>query len=107
MKVATAPRRHLPYRVLGTVLLACGVMIGGALLAAGSRPGPLAATRLEASIQPGPAGGAAPADDPWGFDAEDQVETWGDILRPQALDIAMTTAFIGFALLGFFRKSVS
>ena len=47
-----------------------------------------------------------PADDPWGFDDEVKVETWGDILRPQALDIALTTAFLGFALVSFFKKSV-
>ena len=33
-------------------------------------------------------------------------ETWGDILRPQALDLALLTAFIAFALVSFFRKSV-
>jgi NosR/NirI family transcriptional regulator, nitrous oxide reductase regulator len=33
-------------------------------------------------------------------------ETWGEILRPQALDLALLTAFIGFALFSFFRKSV-
>ena len=38
------------------------------------------------------------AADPWGFDDEVQVETWGDILRPQALDIGLTTALIAFAL---------
>jgi polyferredoxin len=43
--------------------------------------------------------------DPWGFD-EAQVETWADILRPQALDLALMTAFIAFALVSFFRKSV-
>jgi len=33
-------------------------------------------------------------------------ETWGDILRPQALDLVLLTAFIAFALVSFFRKSV-
>jgi polyferredoxin len=33
-------------------------------------------------------------------------ETWGDILRPQALDLALLTAFLAFALVSFFRKSV-
>jgi NosR/NirI family nitrous oxide reductase transcriptional regulator len=33
-------------------------------------------------------------------------ETWGEILRPQALDLALLTAFIAFALVSFFRKSV-
>jgi len=33
-------------------------------------------------------------------------ETWGEILRPQALDLLLLTAFIAFALVSFFRKSV-
>jgi len=43
--------------------------------------------------------------DPWGFDDEVKVETWGDILRPQALDIALTTGLIGLALFSFARRS--
>jgi polyferredoxin len=35
------------------------------------------------------------------------VESWGEILRPQALDLALLGAFIAFALVGFFRKSVA
>jgi polyferredoxin len=46
-----------------------------------------------------------PAADPWGFDDEVKVETWGDILRPQALDIALTAGLIGFALVSFSRRS--
>ena len=34
------------------------------------------------------------------------VESWGDILRPQALDLVLLTGFIALALVGFFRKSV-
>jgi NosR/NirI family transcriptional regulator, nitrous oxide reductase regulator len=34
------------------------------------------------------------------------VETWGDILRPQALDLALLGAFLALALVSFFRKSV-
>ncbi len=33
-------------------------------------------------------------------------ETWGEILRPQALDLALLTAFLTFALVSFVRKSV-
>jgi polyferredoxin len=43
--------------------------------------------------------------DPWGFD-EQPIETWADILGPQALDIALLTAFLALALVSFFRKSV-
>ena len=34
-----------------------------------------------------------------------QTESWGDILRPQAADLAITTAFFIFALVSFFKKS--
>ena len=43
--------------------------------------------------------------DPWGFEDDAKVETWGDVLRPQALDIALTTGLIGFALFSFSRRS--
>jgi NosR/NirI family nitrous oxide reductase transcriptional regulator len=35
------------------------------------------------------------------------VETWGEILRPQALDLALFTGFFALALVSFFRKSVT
>ena len=34
------------------------------------------------------------------------AETWGEILAPQALDLALLTAFIALTLVSFFRKSV-
>lgn len=34
------------------------------------------------------------------------VESWRDILGPQALDLALLTGFIALALVSFFRKSV-
>jgi len=34
------------------------------------------------------------------------AETWGQILGPQALDLALLTAFIALVLVSFFRKSV-
>jgi NosR/NirI family transcriptional regulator, nitrous oxide reductase regulator len=34
------------------------------------------------------------------------VETWRDILGPQAIDLALLVAFVALALVGFFRKSV-
>jgi NosR/NirI family nitrous oxide reductase transcriptional regulator len=36
----------------------------------------------------------------------DAAETWREILAPQALDLALLTAFLTLALVGFFRKSV-
>jgi NosR/NirI family transcriptional regulator, nitrous oxide reductase regulator len=43
--------------------------------------------------------------DPWGFE-EEAVETWGDILAPQAIDLTILAAFLIFALVSFRRKSV-
>jgi NosR/NirI family transcriptional regulator, nitrous oxide reductase regulator len=34
------------------------------------------------------------------------VETWRDILGPQAIDLSLLVAFVALALVGFFRKSV-
>jgi hypothetical protein len=65
-----------------------------------------AAPFVHARTQPAAGSESAAAEaDPWGFDDEVQVETWGDILRPQAVDIAMTCAFLAFALTSFFKKS--
>jgi NosR/NirI family nitrous oxide reductase transcriptional regulator len=36
----------------------------------------------------------------------DAVDTWQDILGPQALDLALLVAFVTLALVSFFRKSV-
>ena len=46
-------------------------------------------------------------DDLWQFDDEDEVETWGTLLKDQALDLGFFTAFAGLALVSFFRKSVA
>ena len=48
---------------------------------------------------------AAGTDDPWNFDDAVKEESWKDIVRPQALDLGITTAFFAFALFSFFRKS--
>jgi NosR/NirI family nitrous oxide reductase transcriptional regulator len=45
-----------------------------------------------------------PAADPWGFE-EVAVETWGDILRPQAADLIFLSLFLIFALVSFQRRS--
>jgi polyferredoxin len=44
--------------------------------------------------------------DPWGFD-EAPVETLADILRPQAVDLALVSAFLVLAWVSFHRKSVA
>ena len=43
--------------------------------------------------------------DPWGFE-EEAVESFSDILAPQALDLAVLTAFLILAMVSFRRKSV-
>ena len=43
--------------------------------------------------------------DAWGFE-EEAVETWGDILAPQALDLTILALFLIFAFISFRRKSV-
>lgn len=49
----------------------------------------------------------APSEDLWNFDdEEEEVETWGTLLRDQAADLLLFTAFAALALFGFFRKSV-
>jgi len=55
-------------------------------------------------IAPSVAQAQTPAD-PWGFE-EEQEDTWQDILRPQAADVILTTAFLAFAMVSFFKKSV-
>lgn len=45
-----------------------------------------------------------PAVDPWGFE-EEAVETWADILRPQAWDLIWLTLFLALAIVSFQRKS--
>ena len=46
-----------------------------------------------------------PAPDPWGFE-EEAVETWADILGPQAVDLAALAAFLVLAFVSFRRRSV-
>ena len=48
----------------------------------------------------------APAD-LWNFeDEEEEVETWGTLLRDQAVDLLLFASFAALALYSFFRKSV-
>ena len=76
--------------------------------ASGAQPAadkdPWAALGLPPTGAPGGRSATGGAD-PWGFDEEVKTETWGEILRPQAVDLAITSAFFAFALVSFFRKS--
>ena len=104
-------------RLLPLALLVA--IVSGAPLCAQERaPSSSAASPASAAAQSGsdtpapqglpPTPGAKPGagtDDAWGFDDEVKVETWADILRPQALDLGITTAFLAFAMVSFFRNS--
>jgi NosR/NirI family transcriptional regulator, nitrous oxide reductase regulator len=46
-----------------------------------------------------------PAADPWGFE-EEAVETWSDILAPQAVDLIVLTLFLILVVVGFRKRSV-
>jgi polyferredoxin len=48
---------------------------------------------------------AQPADDPWGFEEEEE-DMWRDVIRPQIADVGLTAAFLAFAMVSFFKKSV-
>ena len=49
-----------------------------------------------------------PEVDLWGFEDElEEPETWGTLLRDQATDLGLFTAFAALALVSFFRKSVA
>ncbi|RPI50986.1 MAG: 4Fe-4S binding protein [Acidobacteria bacterium] len=46
-------------------------------------------------------------DNPWEFEEDEEpVETWRQLVRDQALDLGLFTAFAALALTSFFRKSV-
>ena len=66
-----------------------------------------AADLLSAQPQPALPDQPEPAADLWQFeDDEEEVETWGTLLRDQAGDLLLFVAFATLALISFFRKSV-
>lgn len=73
----------------------------------------VASTTLDASSEAAEFGtvgaqpDASPATDPWGFDDEEEEETWGTLLADQATDLSLFVAFATFAMVGFVRKSVA
>ncbi len=65
---------------------------------------------LSELAEPGTVGAqpdASPVQDPWGFDDEEDEETWGTLLADQALDLSLFVAFATLAMVSFFRKSVA
>jgi len=68
----------------------------------------LAASRIHAQTTRATAIAAqTAANDPWQFpsDDDDKPPTLGQIVRGQAVDLALLTGFVVLALVGFFRKS--
>jgi polyferredoxin len=75
------------------VLLAVLLVVSGAIVT-------VPALAFAQTQTPPPAGG-------WDFpDEEDDVPTWADDLRAQAVDLALVSAFLVLAFVSFFRKSV-
>ena len=65
------------------------------------------AAPAESAGQPArPAAASSSGQDPWGFEDEQTVETWSDILRSQALNLALVASFFALALVSFLRRSV-
>ena len=60
----------------------------------------------QASQTETPAANTQPANDLWDFDDDEDIETWGTLLRDQALDLTLFVAFATLTLVSFFRKSV-
>ena len=86
--------------------LAVALALAAAVAATGAAPAAawtLAEAGAAGATQPA---GEAPADDFWDFEDEEEVETWGTLLRDQGLDLALFTAFATLALVSFHRKSV-
>ena len=77
-----------------------------ALAAEAHLPAQPSASVVPAGSIAGAASQPADEDDLWGFDDEEDVETWGMLLRDQATDLMMLVAFAILTLVSFFRKSV-
>ena len=77
------------------------------LLAAATASAPAALAQPEPEVDPWGFEDELEAD-PWGFEDDlEEAETWGTLLRDQASDLLLFTAFAALALVSFFRKSVA
>jgi len=92
--VRSVLRRSLP-----ALLLACAA----AFPVGATSTEPVAGSSLASAVQPA---GETLADDFWDFEDEEEVETWGTLLRDQGLDLGLFAAFATLALVSFHRKSV-
>ncbi len=91
--------RSVLRRSLSALLLACAA----AFPVGATSTEPAAGSSLASAVQPS---GEALADDFWDFEDEEEVETWGTLLRDQGLDLGLFAAFATLALVSFHRKSV-
>ncbi len=109
LAVRSVLRRGLVALLLaGAVAFPVGAATPTAPMAASTAPAaaptaPTAAWSFAAAIQPDD---EAAADDFWDFEDEEEVETWGTLLRDQGTDLAAFAAFAALALVSFQRKSV-
>lgn len=68
----------------------------------------LALLASAATVSAAAAGQPEPAADLWQFEDDlEATETWGALLRDQAVDLLLFAAFASLALVSFFRKSVA
>lgn len=80
------------------------VVAASALAVAQTSPAPSSPAELSAQPTP-PAPAPGDGGDGWGFEEDEHVETWQEILEPQLLDVALVAGFFTFSLVSFFKKS--
>ena len=78
------------------VLVLCSVVLFSPLYQGAPGVAPVAAAQIETAGQP-------PADEFDFPDEEEDVPTWADDLRAQALDLTLVSAFLVLAFVSFFR----
>jgi len=88
-------------RFLVALGCAAGVLAGSTFL------GPACAVVSAQASLPAQATAQPSEDDRWNFDEDDEdVPSWSDDVRAQALDLTLVGAFSALAFVSFFRKSV-
>ena len=105
--VRSVMRRCLPALLLaGALAFPVGVATSPEPAAAATAPAAMSTAPAAASSFTAPQPADEPADDLWNFEDEEEVETWGTLLRDQGLDLGLFAAFATLALVSFHRKSV-
>ena len=85
--ISSSPVRHARLLIVMLLTLACTLAI-------------------QPRVHAFPQEAAPKADDPWNFaDEEEEVQTWSQDLKNQAIDLAALVGFFTLTLVGFFKKS--